>query len=123
MKSRSFKQWLGVGALALGATIVQASFINAAQAAEEPGTAAVRIGDLDLASAADVATLYQRINSAATLVCAADPVTGAKLFGNDKARCVAASEAQAVAQVRSAELSAFHQQETAAAQDARRRGA
>jgi UrcA family protein len=123
MKTRSFKQWLGVGALALGATIVQASFINAAQAAEEPGTVTVRVSDLNLASAADVATLYQRINSAASLVCAEDTATGAKLFGNAKARCVAASVARAVEQVHSSVLSAYHQQETAETQDARRRGA
>jgi UrcA family protein len=123
MKSISFRKALGIGALALSATILQASFINAAQAAEEPGTVAVRISDLNLASAADVTTLYQRINSAAESVCAADPVTGAKLFGNAKARCVAASVTRAVTQVHSAQLTAFHQQETTAAQDARKRGA
>ncbi len=123
MKTRSFKQWLGVGVLAFSATILQASFINAAQAAEEPGTVTVRVSDLDLTSAADVATLYQRINSAASLVCAEDTATGAKLFGNAKARCVAASVARAVEQVHSPVLSAYHRQETAEAQDARRRGA
>ena len=123
MKARSFSQWLGLGALALGATIVQASFINAAQAAEAPNTVAVRISDLNLASSEDVMALYRRIDSAATAVCAADPVTGSKLFGSVKARCVAASVALAVAQVRSAALTAFHQQETSAAKDARKRGA
>ena len=119
MKARSLTQWLGLGALALalalGATIVQA--------AAEPGTAAVRISDLNLASSEGVVTLYQRINSAATAVCAADPVTGSKLFGSVRARCVAASVAQAVAQVHSPALTTFHLQETAAAPDARRRGA
>ena len=115
MKIRSISRWLGLGALALSATIVQA--------AAEPGTAAVRFSDLNLASSADVATLYQRIDSAAALVCAADPVTSAKLFGNDKARCIAASVAKAVAQVHSEALTAFYQQETAEAQEARKRRA
>ncbi|MGH8213372.1 MAG: UrcA family protein [Rhodanobacteraceae bacterium] len=114
MKNRSIRKWLSMGALALSATIVQASFINAARAAEEPGTAAVRIGDLNLASSVDVATLYGRINSAATRVCTTDAQTGEKLFGNDKTRCVAASVSRAVAEVQNAGLTAFHQQEVAA---------
>ncbi len=38
MKARSFTHYLGTGMLAIGATFVQASFVNAAHAGEEPVT-------------------------------------------------------------------------------------
>ena len=123
MNSVSIRKNLAAAALAFGFTIVQASFVNVAQGAEEPAAVAVRYGDLDLTATGDVALLYQRINAAAAAVCRVNPLTGSKLPGNERTRCVAASVALAVTDVNSIMLSAYHLQETAAAKDARRRGA
>jgi len=114
MNNFAIRKHLASGAFALGLTMMQASFVNVAQGAEAPVAMAVRVSDLNLAKAADVATLYQRIGAAASTVCTADQLTGAKLFGNERARCVAASLAVAVANVHSAALSAYHLQATAA---------
>ena len=65
MKKYSLAQNLGIGMLAVCATVVQASFVMAAHATDAPPAQAIRSSDLDLAKSADVATLYRRIHTAA----------------------------------------------------------
>ena len=107
MKSRSFKQWLGVGVLALGATIVQFSSVNPAFAAVPAGQVRVRMGDLDLGQQADVARLYQRIRNAAVDACGADQLTGTRLLSTAQQHCVDEAIATAVSQVHNEQLSAY----------------
>lgn len=107
MKSRSFKQWLGVGALALGATIVQFAAVNPATAAVPAGQVKVRVGDLDLGQQANVARLYQRIRGAAVDACGADELTGTRLLTASQQHCVDEAIATAASQVHNDELSAY----------------
>ena len=69
MKASRFARLAGVGMLAIGATIVQAAFVNAASAGVPTGRQVVRFSDLDLNRNADVARLYHRIRTAAESVC------------------------------------------------------
>lgn len=106
MNTCRFARLAGLGLLAIGATIVQASFVNTAFAGEQ----AVRIGDLDLNKSADVARLYNRIRAAAESVCGVGPITGTLLPGNGHLRCVEETVATAVARMHNEQLSAYHQQ-------------
>ena len=107
MKSRSFKQWLGVGALALGATIVQFSSVSPAIAGVPAGQVKVRVSDLDLGQQANVARLYQRIRDAAVDACGAEQLTGTRLLSSTQQHCVDEAIATAVSQVHNEQLSAY----------------
>ena len=107
MKSRSFKQWLGVGALALGATIVQFSSVNPAVAGLPAGKVKVRVGDLDLGQQSDVARLYQRIHDAAIDACGADQLTRTRMVSTTQQLCVDDAIATGVSQVHNEQLSAY----------------
>jgi UrcA family protein len=107
MKSRSFKQWLGVGALTIAATIVQFASVSPAVAAVPAGQVKVRVGDLDLGQQADVAQLYQRIRNAAVDACGADELTGTRLLSTAQQHCVDEAIATAVSKVHNEQLSAF----------------
>jgi len=107
MKPRSFKQWLGVGALAIGTTIVQFSSVNPAFAEVPAGHVKVRMGDLDLGRPADVARLYQRIRDAAVDACGADQLTGTRLLSTAQQHCVDEAIATAVSRVHDERLSSF----------------
>ena len=107
MKSRSLKQWLGVGALALGATIVQFSSVSPAIAGVPAGEVKVRVSDLDLGHQADVALLYQRIRIAAVDACGAEQLTGTRLLSTSQKHCVDEAISTAVSQVHNEHLSAY----------------
>ena len=112
----------GVGMLAIGATIVQAAFVNAASAGVPTGRQVVRFSDLDLNRNADVARLYHRIRTAAESVCGADPPTGSHLLSNIQRNCLVEAIGTAVAQVHNEQLSAYHQQEAKGLKAAARPG-
>lgn len=107
MKSRSFKQWLGVGALAVGATIVQFSSVSPSIAAVPAGQVKVRVSDLDLGQQADVARLYQRIRDAAVDACGAEELTATRLLTLSQQHCVDEAIATAVSQVHNEQLSSY----------------
>jgi UrcA family protein len=112
METSKFVRLAGLGLLAIGATIVQAAFVNAASAGVPEGQQAVRVGDLDLNKSADVARLYKRIRAAAESACGAGPVTGTRLPTSGQRNCVEEAIATTVAQLHNEQLSAYHQQET-----------
>jgi UrcA family protein len=114
MNAGRFARLTGVGVLALGTTIVQASFVNVAFAGEPAGQVKVRLGDFDLNKSADVARLYNRIHAAAEAACGADSLTGTRLLSNGQRTCIEETVGTAVAQVHNAQLSAYHQQGTKA---------
>lgn len=122
MKTSGFARLAGVSMLALGATIVQASFVNTAFAGAPAGEQAVRTGDLDLNKSADVARLYNRIRAAAESVCGVGPVTGTLLPGNGHLHCVEEAVATTVARMHNEQLSAFHQGKSNASKAAVRPG-
>jgi UrcA family protein len=109
MKSGNFTRLAGVGMLAIGATIVQASFVNDAFAGTPAGMT-VRVGDLDLNKSADVVRLYKRIHAAAESYCGVDSLTGTRLLNAGQRACIEEAVAKAVAQVHNEQLSAYHQQ-------------
>jgi len=109
MKAGKFARLAGAGMLAIGATIVQASFVNAASAGVPAGPMAVRISDLDLNKSADVARLYKRIRAAAETSCGVDSLTGTRLLTSGQRNCVEEAVTTAVAQVHNEQLSAYHQ--------------
>jgi UrcA family protein len=122
MKAGKFTRLVGSGLLAIGASIVQASFVNVAFAGVPTGQEAVRISDLDLNRSADVARLYKRIRAAAESACGVAELTGTHLQSSSQRHCVEEAIASAVAQVHNAQLSAYHQQETKAPRAAARPG-
>jgi UrcA family protein len=73
MKASGFARLAGLGLLAIGATVVQAAFVNTAFAGVPAGQQVVRLGDLDLNKSADVARLYRRVQAAADSACGAAP--------------------------------------------------
>ena len=109
MKARSFKQWMGVGALALSATVVQVSFVSSAFAGVPAGQVKVRISDLDLNKKADVVRLYHRIRNAAISACGADELTGTRLLSSGQQHCVDEAIAAAVSQLHNDQLTAYLQ--------------
>ena len=109
MKTSKFARLAGLGLLAIGATIMQASFVNAASAGVPAGQLAVRISDLDLNKSADVARLYKRIRAAAETACGVDSLTGTRLLNSGQRNCVEEAVGTAVAQVHNEQLSAYHQ--------------
>ena len=112
----------GLGLLAIGATIVQASLVNAASASVPDGQLAVRISDLDLNKGADVARLYKRIHTAAEAACGADAQTGTHLLSDAQRNCIEEAVGSAVAKVHNEQLSAYHQQGSKAPKAAARPG-
>lgn len=123
MKTNAFTRIMGVAVLALGATVVQASLVNSATAADAPGEQAVRISDFNLSKSADVTRLYQRIHAAAEAVCGTQATTGSHLPSVAQRRCVDGAVDGAVRQLHNDSLTAYHQQETRDQKEARRRGA
>jgi UrcA family protein len=107
MKSRSFKQWLGVGALALGATSVQFASVAPATAGIPEGRVSVSFGDLDLGKQAEVAQLFKRIRNAAIAACGAEEITATRLLSTEQQVCVDDAIATAVSQVHNERLSAL----------------
>jgi UrcA family protein len=122
MNTSNFVRLAGLGLLAIGASIVQASFVNVAFAGVPTGQEAVRISDLDLNKSADVARLYKRIRAAAESACGVEALTGTHLLSSSQRNCVGEAVASAVAQVHNAQLSAYHQQESKAPKAAARPG-
>jgi UrcA family protein len=113
MKSNSIKSYIGIGVLALSATVGQAWMVSAARAENAPSPQSLRIvvSDLDLSKTSDVATLYARIKSAAVQACGADVVTGSRLPSGSKRQCTTQAVDGAVSQINNASLSAYHKQE------------
>lgn len=109
MKASEFARLVGLGLLAIGATVVQASFVSTAFAGVPAGQQVVRLGDLDLNKSADVARLYRRIQAAAESACGAEPVTGSHLLSSSQRSCVEKAVGTAVARVHNEQLSALHQ--------------
>jgi UrcA family protein len=108
--------------LAVGATIVQASFVNTAFAGAPTDQQVVRYADLDLNRSADVARLYRRIQAAAESACGAQPVTGSYLLNSGQRSCVEKTVGTAVARVHNEQLSAYHQGKSNAPKAAARPG-
>jgi UrcA family protein len=122
MKAPGFARLAGVGMLAIGATIVQASFVNVAFAGVPAGEQAIRIGDLDLNKSADVARLYKRIRVAAESACGVDALTGTRLLSGGQRKCVEETVATTVTQLHNEQLSAYHQGRSSAPKAAARPG-
>jgi UrcA family protein len=114
MKSKSIATYIGTGMLALGATFGQAWMVASAN---EAATHSLRIvlSDLDLNKSSDVATLYNRIKSAASQACGADVVTGSRLPSESKKKCQTEAVNGAVSQINNPSLSAYHKQESSRA--------
>jgi UrcA family protein len=112
MKANSITGYIGTGMLAFSATVGQAWMISTARAADAPSAQSLRItvSDLDLNKSSDVATLYQRIKSAAQQACGADVVTGSRLISGSKKQCLSQAVDSAVAQINNPSLSAYHKQ-------------
>ena len=124
MKTNVFARFVSMGVLAIGATVVQVSFVNSASAAEAPGNQAIiKVSDLDLSRSADVAKLYRRIHDAAEAACGPEMVTGSYLPRAAQQRCVVEAIDSTIARLHNASLSAYHQQETREQKETRRRGA
>ena len=123
MKKYSLAQNLGIGMLAVCATVVQASFVMAAHATDAPNAQAIRSSDLDLAKSTDVATLYHRIRTAAEAVCGTGVTTGSRLPSRAWQTCVADAVNGAVARINKASLSAYHHQELVGSKEAGKPGA
>lgn len=123
MKTNAFTRLMGMGVLAIGATVVQASFVNSAAAAEAPGQQAVRVSDLNLSKSADVAILYRRIRDAAEAACGPKMVTGSYLPRAAQQRCVGEAIDSTIVHLHNDLLSAYHQQEARDQKDLRHRGA
>jgi len=84
-------------------------------AAEPPHSIIVPYFDLNLQRPADVATLYHRIARAAASTCGARDLTVSDLAAPDYRPCIGVAIAQAVAQVDSQALSAYHDRQVALA--------
>jgi len=112
MKASGFSSYLGMGMLAIGATFLQASMVNAAHAADSPPRQTIRVSDLDLSKSEDVAKLYHRIQDAAEATCGSASVTGSILTKNVHLQCVAETVERTVSKFNNATLSAYHKQET-----------
>ena len=85
-------------------------FVDAAVAAApsgEPPQQTVRFADLNLEQAAAVATLYQRVNSAARTVCESMDGPGVAAYERFRS-CVAQSTARAVEKVGNPALTAYY---------------
>jgi UrcA family protein len=81
-------------------------------AGEESGQATfrqqtVRFGELNLHPVQGIATLYQRITSAAE-VCAPTSIPGSRIVSPDYRDCVARAVAEAVAKIDRVELNAYY---------------
>ena len=123
MKGNAFTRLMGMGVLAIGATVMQASLVNSAAAAEAPDQQTVRVGDLDLSKSADVAKLYRRIHDAAEAVCGPEMVTGSYLPRAAQQRCVVEAINSTIVRLHNDLLSAYYQQETRDQKEAHRPGA
>lgn len=109
MNSSRFARRAGVALLAVGATIAQAAFVNAASAGVPAGAVTVRFSDLDLSSGDDVARLYRRIRVAAESSCGVDESKDARLYSSRDRNCVDEAVGTGVATINNGQLSAFHQ--------------
>ena len=123
MKTNAFTRLKGMGVLAVGATVVQASFVNSATAAEAPTQQTVKFGVLDLSKSAGVTRLYQRIHAAAEAACGPQATTGSRLPSVAQQRCVDEAVDSAVMQLHNELLTAYRQQETRDQKETRHPGA
>ena len=113
MRKYSIRQHLGLGLLALGATLAQGTMIGTAYAGDEQSKQAITLRDLDLSKEADVARLYRRIRAAAESVCGDGQLTGTRISNSAQVHCIAAAMDRAVASINKAEVSAYHRHESA----------
>jgi UrcA family protein len=111
--SKSHQVIVPAVALALSA-LVMARFACAAEAADVPPSMTVRYNDLNLDSPEGVASLYKRIQNAATAVCrgAQGPESVSRLQWTGWKRCYYPAIANAVRGVHNDKLSAYYWQGT-----------
>lgn len=114
MKSKSIASYIGTGLLAFTATFGQAWMVASADDAQTQSMRLV-VNDLDLTKSADVATLYNRIRSAASQACGTDVVTGSRLPSGSKKQCMNDAVNGAVSQINNPSLSAYAKQEASKA--------
>lgn len=80
----------------------------------------VQYGDLNLASRAGIAQLYQRIEAASTEVCTSDSSNGSLAEWSRSRACAEDSASRAVAQIDNVALTAFYTKKTGLRIDRRR---
>ena len=110
---KSIASYIGTGVLALSATFGQAWMV--ASANETTQSLRIVVSDLDLSKSADVATLYNRIRSAASQACGTDIVTGSRLPTSSKKQCMNDAVNTAVTHINNPSLSAYAKQEASKA--------
>jgi UrcA family protein len=102
----SLKVRIMLGAIAASSMLA----MSAAYAAN--ASAIVQLGDLNLDRPADVAAMYERINSAAEQVCRQRALNGAYVISPRYEHCVTDTVEKVVASINRAPLTSFSRQRT-----------
>jgi UrcA family protein len=94
-------------AIATLAAMATANLATATPATDEPRSAVVRYGDLDLSRPADARRLYGRIKRAARAVCDNHPLVDFKRL-DEYEKCLGQAVSEAVEKVQSEQVTATH---------------
>lgn len=98
--------------LSVCATLLQASMIMSADAAQSTVSQSIRIADLNSSKSTDVAVLYSRIRRAADAVCGPSMITGSRIPTGAQRACVTETTEQTVRKINQSPLTTYHAEQT-----------